>query len=151
MPLYIMVPAQLTPSNLEMWHKDYLNQYDRSVAFIRKIGGTPREKKPLTLSEFKSDLESEKNDNPKMSYGKLAIKMAKEDAWPHTFKHAQKMVDARAKREGTSYTLMDIFKAQSNPADWHTLSLRNEELKKQGMLDSHDRALTISQEYFGSP
>lgn len=141
----------LTDSNIDFWFKQYRSQYDRSKNYAERQGGEVRDIPPLSRKEFEIDFRSEVEDNPGLSGTKIAQKMAKDDVYPHSFKQARAAAKAIAEKEGRDITAEDIRNIRTNATDfWGNLSSFNNELKNAG-LNSKERKLKISQEFFGSP
>ena len=141
----------LTDSNIDFWFKQYRAKYARSKKYAERQGGEVRDVPPLSRKEFEIDFRSEIEDNPNLSGSKIAQKMAKDDVYTHSFKQARAAAKAIAEKEGREITSKDIINIRTNATGfWNDLGSYNNELKKSG-LNSKQRRLKISQEFFGSP
>lgn len=141
----------ITETNIDIWYREYLKQYNKSTKYIKSRKGALRGLTPSSRNEFKVDFISETYDNPKLSGKQIAQRMAKSEVYPQTWKQATVHAEAHARETGEQVTLdlINRYRTQSESTITDMVRARRAELKLQG-YSSSDINLMIGQEFYGS-
>lgn len=144
----------ITKENIDIWYKEYKEQYARSTKYVKSRRGITRGLPPLSRKEFEMDFKSaiRDKDNSKKSGAQIARGMAKQEVFTMSFKQAKAASEAHIQRFGGKLTpeLITKYRLEQVKDIFPLISTRGKELKKLGN-DNATIALIIGQEFFGSP
>lgn len=143
----------ITDKNIDIWYKEYRDQYARSTKYIKSRKGITRGLPELSRKEFEMDFKSaaRDKDNLKKSGTQIAKSMAKQEVFGLSFKQARAASEAHIEKFGGTLTteFINEYRLQKVKDIFPLISARGKELKKLGKA-SDEIALIIGQEFFGS-
>jgi len=142
----------ITEQNIDIWYNEYKAQFKRSTKYVTSRKGKTRGLEMLSRSEFGVDFRSTVLDMPNKSGNQIARSMAKQEVFAQTQKQATKSAEAHIKEFGGDLTpeLITKYRTQSISDIFSVQNRRREELRAEGK-SSKEIAMTISQEFYGSP
>ena len=139
--------------NYDIWYRQYKEQYKKTTKYIVSRGGSVRDTKPLTRSEFEIDFKSMAADNPKKSGAQIAKTMAKQELYETSFSQAKKFAEAHVNEFGgtVDINLIQRYRLGTETDIFETIRGYREQQKQAGFTNKKQLALMVSQEFFGSP
>lgn len=142
----------ITEQNIDIWYNEYKAQFKRSTKYVKSRKGKTRGLEMLSRAEFGVDFRSTALDNPTKSGNQIAKSMAKQEVFAQTQKQAIKSAEAHVAEFGGELTpeLVTRYRTQSISDIFDVQNKRREELRAEGK-SSGEIAMTISQEFYGSP
>ena len=152
----------MTKQNLDIWYKEYLNQYKKTKKYVKSRGGKLRmvntdgklkEVEPSSRHDFLTDFISVANDNPKLSGKQIAQKMAKAELYELSWKNAEKLAESHVKEFGGKVSANLIYRYQMGAVKgeniWDKIKQRREQHDKE-KINTYNSNKLIGQEFFGS-
>lgn len=142
----------LKKENLDIWYREYQEQYKRTTKYIRSRKGKIRDiNGPMTRKEFEVDFRSVLEDNPKKSGKQIAQMMAKQELYTISWKQAKNIAEAHVYAFGgnVDINLIQQYRLETRRDVFENIQLLRRQMKLDG-FDDTSIASVVSQEFFGS-
>lgn len=145
--------------NYEKMYTEYILQFEASKKYAKSRGGKVRtlpdgsEFTHSTFSEFKIDLISAMEDNPRKGPKSLAKQLAKDEVYETSSAQAKKLAEIHEKvfGEKASLSVITKYRIGVDTGLWEKINQARRELKEQDpTLSAYKINLIIGQEFFGS-
>ena len=143
----------ITDTNIDIWYREYLKQYEKTKKYVTSRGGKVRDIMPSSKHDFKIDFISTASDNKKLSGTRIAQNLAKQELYETSWRQAEVFAKAHAKEFGGTANLNLIQRYRMHAVQgqniWNVVSERRKELRDSG-VSTYAANMIVGQEFFGS-